>query len=197
MEYSAIQIDALRELTNIGGGNAATALSKFIGMPVQMAVPVVRFENYEELYKGFRGAEEEVVAISMHAMGDADGIFLFITHEKAVEKLIEYITGSPLRLEEIMGRSAVEETVNIIVSSYLNALSAMLGFNIISSVPVLVQDMFGAILSTAYIEAGQYDETILIIENDFCIEDSRIESMLFFIPVPGELEKLFAELGVN
>lgn len=197
MELNPVQMDALKELTNIGGGNAATALSKFIGTPVHMEVPVVRFSDYEDLYSTYKEAEEEVVAVSMHSLGDADGIFLLVTNREGAERMIRYITKEAVSVDAPLGRSAIEETVNIIVSSYLNALSMMLGMNIISSVPVLVQDMFGAILSTAYIEAGIYDETLLIIENNYWIENMKIESMLFFIPAPGELEKMFAGLGIE
>ena len=92
--------------------------------------------------------------------------------------------------------SALKELVNILVSSYLNALTKLVNTNLISSVPLYTQDMFGAILSSVYMEAEEYDENIMIMKNEFHYQEEDIEGSLYFIPEPGVLDSLFNKIGV-
>jgi chemotaxis protein CheC len=85
----------------------------------------------------------------------------------------------------------MQEIGNILCSSYWNALSRMLDLTFLSSVPAFVQDMFGAIMTTAYIESGQYGDTLLFIENILKTGQNAIKAHLFYIPLPGSLEKIF------
>ena len=95
-----------------------------------------------------------------------------------------------------MEYSAVSELVNIVVTSYLNALSRLLDISLFSSVPAITADMFGAILSYAYIENEQYDDQVMIIKNEFTYDGAKVDSSLYFIPRPGVLENLFQKIGV-
>ena len=101
-----------------------------------------------------------------------------------------------INLNDELIDSGLKELVNILVSSFLNAVSKMLDANLVSSVPQLIQDMFGAIISSLYIETGQYDENIMIIKNEFYYLGDRMETSLYFVPNPGVLEKLFEKIGV-
>lgn len=195
--YDDMHLDALKELSNIGGGNAATALSSFSGTPVDMGVPQVDFLEYEELYDQGISAEEEVMAITLNALGDMVGMFLFTTRRAVAENMVRTIAGDQGDLNTELGKSVLKETMNIFVSSYLSALSTFLGMNIFSSVPTLQEDFFGAVVSSAYMEMGQFEETSLLIRDDFTFGDQEMESMLFFIPMPGELQKLLGAMGMD
>lgn len=194
-ELTPMQIDFLTELTNIGGGNAATALSQIINRKIQMDVPKVSFVSYQELFSDYIKMEEEVCAVSIRVHGDAPGNFLFILNTEDAAEFIKMVasTISPEVYDEIYV-SAMQEVGNILCSSYWNALSRLLDLTFISSVPAFTQDMFGAIMTTAYIESGQYGDTLLFIENILKTGKSRIKSHLFYIPLPGSLEKIFQSI---
>lgn len=98
---------------------------------------------------------------------------------------------------ESLAESALKELVNILVHSFLNAIIKLLDIQLSTSVPLLTKDMFGAIMSSVYLEEGQYEDSIMIIKNEFCYAGDRLESSLYFVPQPGVLERMFKLLGVG
>ncbi|NLI66488.1 MAG: chemotaxis protein CheC [Tissierellia bacterium] len=194
--YSVLQIDVLRELANIGGGNAATSISSLIGEAISMSIPKVEILHYEEVFRTIMSEETKVNAILMRMMGNAKGYFLFVATDEDSDQLINMMVPEGIPLDDEIKVSALKELVNILVSSYLNALTKLVNTNLISSVPLYTQDMFGAILSSVYMEAEEYDENIMIMKNEFHYQEEDIEGSLYFIPEPGVLDSLFNKIGV-
>lgn len=195
-EYTYLQLDLLKELANIGGGNAATSISQIIDKPVEMSVPTIDILNYEEIYKNIMSAGTVVNGIILRMLGDAEGVFLYIIEEKSADKLASMMVPSGMQIDGEIRISAIKELVNVLVNSFLNALGKFMDTNFITSIPLLANDSFGAILSSVYIELGQYDDNIMIIKNEFFYLGEKIESSLYFIPKPGLLDKLFKIMGM-
>lgn len=193
--YTSLQIDLIRELVNIGGGNAATSISKLIDKPVVMDVPTIKVISYEELFETLP-EDQMVSAVIIKISGDGEGTFLFITSEEASRSLLGMMLPEDMEKSEELADSAMKELVNIIASSYLNAISQELNITLSSSIPLMAKEMFGAILSSVYIETEQYDENILIMKNNFYYKGSKIDSSLYFVPKPGVLTSLFEIIGV-
>ena len=196
-DYTILQLDVLKELANIGGGNAATSISKLIEKTITMTVPTIRLLSYEEVYTQIMAEDSMVNAVLMKMVGDAEGMFLFVTGDEANKNLIKMMLPVHLQINNELAESAIKELVNIVVTSYLNAIAKFVDVNLVSSIPLLIRDMFGAIISSVYIESEQYDDSIMIIKNEFSHEGDRIEASLYFVPRPGLLEKLFKILGVG
>lgn len=195
--YTSFQMDVLKELANIGGGNAASGISKMIGEPVNMTVPVIEILRYEEVYEQIMAEDAMVNGVLLRMVGDADGVFLFVASDEVAQRLLTMMMPSGMRLSSELTESGLKELVNIVVSSYLNAIAMMVNKNLIATVPMLIKDMFGAIFSSVYIESGQYDDHVMIIKNEFLYQGDRLESSLYFVPVPGLIEGLFKILGVG
>lgn len=194
--YTVLQLDVLKELANIGGGNAATSISSFIDKPVGMSVPRVEILHYEEVFDRIMREDTMVNAIIMKMIGDARGYFLFVATQRDSYDLINMMIPNNKPISEGIQVSALKELVNIIVNTYLNAISKIVRVNLLSSVPIFTMDMFGAILSSAYMEVEEYDENILILNNEFYYNDNKMEGSLYFIPEPGVLIRLFDRIGV-
>lgn len=194
--YTSLQVDVLRELANIGGGNAATSISTLIGKVVDMDIPRVEILNYDDVYQKIMEEDALVNAILIKMQGAAQGCFLFVTTLESGSSLAGMMLPEGIELEQDIKVSALQELINILVSSYLNAITKMVDRDLTVSVPVYIEDMFGAILSSAYMEFEQYDENILIMKNEFYYENNKIEGSLYFIPEPGVLDKLFNIIGV-
>lgn len=196
---SEMQLDALKEVGNIGAGNAATALSQLINKKVDMTVPAINIVPFNDIFDKI-GAEELVIGVIVRVLGDTPGNILFIFEKDVATNLIELLTGLREKedSEEIsdMGNSVLSEIGNIISGTYMNAIARLTNLVITPSVPAITYDMLGAILSTTFIESGQYDDFVLDIETIFLQENAKISGHFYYVPMPGSLEKILNTLGV-
>ena len=138
MEYSnlsALQLDALKEVSNIGAGNAATALSMMIGKKVDMTVPAVNIVKLEDIVE--ENGECEVAGTVVRVLGDIAGNILLVFEKETAENIIEKLVGSKQSPESEMGSSVLCEIANIISASYMNAISQLTNLAIVPSVPAL------------------------------------------------------------
>ena len=196
MEYSEIQIDALREIGNIGHGNAATAMAQILGKEIQITVPRVNFISLEDIFDKVN--EETIVyAVVARVLGEAPGNILFMFDTEAMMKIASMLVGQQDGddLNE-MGYSALGEIGNIIFATYMNAIGQVTGLKLFPSVPAVTRDIIGAVLSTTFIESGQYNDYVLDIETGFSQENEDLRGDFYFIPAPGSLEKILESLGL-
>jgi chemotaxis protein CheC len=123
---------------------------------------------------------------------------LFVFDQETAFNIIEALTGSTDKELNEFGASVLCEIGNIISSSYMNAISKFTGLLLTPSVPAVSLDMVGAILSTSFIESGQFDDNVLDFETEFLQSDStKLNGHFYYIPMPGSLEKILNILGVN
>lgn len=194
--YSAVELDVLKEVINIGGGHAATSLSQLIEKPVYMTVPVIEMMEYADVYEQIMPEEAVIKAVIIKMMGDAEGVFLFTVDQQVSETIVAMMLPENTPYSEDLANSALQELVNILVNSFLNAVMKLMDANLITSVPIIIEDMFGAIMSSVYLEQNQYDDSIMIIKNEFYYLGDRLESSLYFVPKPGIIEKMLTALTV-
>lgn len=194
--FTDLQLDVLKELINIGGAHGATSISQLIGKPVNMEVPLIEIMAYEELYQKIMAEDQQVYGVMSQVYGDAGGVFLFALSVDSADLLTTMMMPTDIPKTDVLMESATKELVNIIVNSFLNAISKMLDVNLVSSVPLLRVEMFGAIISSLYMELEQYDEQVMVIRNEFFYLGDKLEAALYFIPKEGVLEKLFKAFGV-
>ena len=195
-QFSTMQMDALKEVSNIGTGNAATALSMMLGKKIDMTVPSVNLIEFATLIDNV--GEREGAGIIVRVLGDIPGNILIVLDKEVAFNMIELLTGIETKEFTEMGKSALCEIGNILSGAYMNDISQFTGLNAIASVPAITYDMLSAILTTTFMESGQYDEYILDIETLFLNEDKENVGLHFYyIPVPGSLEKILEIIGLN
>ncbi|MDF9409325.1 chemotaxis protein CheC [Pelotomaculum isophthalicicum JI] len=195
-----VYIDALQEISNIGLGNAATALAELLDKKVDMAVPKAFFIDVEEIFNMVGGPEEVVSCVFLNVEGDVPGTVLFIFTEQSTYRLIEMLMGQgvgDVTELDVMGESAVSEIGNVLTGSFMNAIGGMTGLSMNTSVPMFAFDMFGAILSTSLVASGHWDDQVLFIETVFFQETDEIRGHFFMLPETGALNRLFEALGIT
>ena len=195
-EMSTTYYDVLKEIGNIGAGNATTALASLLQSKVDMKVPNVMMLDFKDVGKLLGGEEQEMVAAYLGVEGDVTGSILFLIKKDTAFMIAKRLLGEYCSDDfGEMERSAVKEVSNIITGSYLNALATMTGLTIYPSVPDLAVDMAGAILSVPAIEFGIMGDKILLIQSQLTNE---IELECFFIMVPDvdSYEKILRSLGI-
>lgn len=195
-QLSSLQMDALREVSNIGTGNAATALSMLLDQKIDMTVPSINLIELSTLFD--QVGEDEVAGIVVRVLGDIPGSILIIFEKEVALDIIKLLTGKDENHFSELGCSALCEIGNILSGSYMNAISQFTGLSAIASVPAVSYDMLNAILATTFVESGQYDEYILDIETLFLNENNgEVGAHFYYIPVPGSIEKILETIGVN
>jgi chemotaxis protein CheC len=200
LENNDIYFDALQEISNIGLGNAATALADLLNKKVEIAVPRACFIDLEGIGTVFDDLGELAACINLELQGDILGTILFIFTQKSILKLVDMLMGQEIGTThelDYMGESAAMEIGNIMSGSFVNAIGGMTGLFLCPSVPVFAFDMVGAVFSSSILASGHYEEKILLIDTVFYQEQEEIKGHFFLLPEIGSLEKLFKSLGLS
>lgn len=191
--------DVLKEIGNIGSGNATTAIASMLDLRLNMNVPKVELLSFSEL-AGVVGSEEEtVIGIYLDVQSDISGSMMFLLNIDSGHYLVNKLMGRDASYKEDfneMDRSALNEIGNIIAGSYLSALASLTGMVITSSVPYLAIDMAGAILSVPAIEFGKMGDKALLIQTEFG-DEVMIDGYFILLPEIDSYEKILKSLGIS
>ena len=192
------KFDVLKELANIGVGNALTSLSKMLNEEkVEMEVPEADLAPLQDIPDLLGGAELPVAGIYIESHGDIGLTILFVLSLDSAYKLISaLLPDSQGELDE-MGRSVLLEVGNILTGSYLNAFSIMTDSRMLPSPPKIAVDMSGAIISTVIAEARIVDDEVVILKTSLNSQQSNISGHILILPDRGSLKKIFTLLGVR
>ncbi|MCX7828434.1 MAG: chemotaxis protein CheC [Thermanaerothrix sp.] len=201
--FNSIQLDAIREVGNIGAGNAATALSKLLGRTVDMDVPVAELVSVYEVAQHYGSPEDLACGVLIRADGEFSCNLIFLMYEEEASSLADLLISMDLSSMEEEVRlqirdSALAEVGNIILGAFLNALSSMTGWALPVSVPAVAHDMLGSIMDVVAAMFGIMGDTALLVKTTLKIIDSETEAkgMVIMVPDPGSLELLLQRLGV-
>lgn len=190
--------DVLRELGNIGAGNATTALAQMMQCKVDMAVPQVKLLEFKELGELMGGEEIIMAGIYLGIEGDITGSIMFLLEKQAARHLVSKLMGGMQPEGEEFSEmefSALKEVGNIITGAYLNSLSMLTNLVIYPSVPDLCVDMAGAILSVPAIEFGALGDRMLLIQTQF-FDEMTLDGYFILIPDLDSYGKILSALGI-
>ena len=186
-ELSPQQLDALREVANIGAGHAATALSQMTGSTIMISVPLITIAKLEDVPPQISGPEEPVAAVLMNMMGDLTGRTLVLFPEGSARNLCDILLRKPIGTTGELGameQSGIKEAGNILASAYLNALSDFMGMMLVPSVPSLVVDLSAAVLTSAYLNFGHERDFVFCVDTSFRVEGTAEPLRGHFLLLP-------------
>ncbi len=196
-DIGELALDVIREVGSIGTGNAATAVSELLSAKVRIKLPDVKIAGFNEAVTMLGNPEEPVAAILVQMSGDMDGIMLFLLKMDFINAVLQTMLGKSVSnysdLDELE-ISALTEVGNIMISSYVNALSGLAGMEIDLSVPAISINMLGGILSVPMIELGYETDKIMIISGKFILDKHQLDSSLLMLPDIRSLNKLITKL---
>lgn len=201
-KLTSLQLDALREVGNVGAGNSATALSQILNRKIDMTVPEVSILPLGEVPDVVGGPDIMVAGVYLRVFGPAPSSILFLLPRESAFSLVDMLMGrdrGQTHTLDSMDESALLEIGNILAGAYLNALSHFTKFTLLPSIPALAMDMAGAILSVILIQLGQMGDHALVIETEFTTDgdDGGVKGHFFLIPDPGSLGTILAAIGVK
>lgn len=196
----SMQLDLLREIGNIGAGNATTALSQLINKRIDMGIPVVSVLEFKELAKIVGGEENPIVGILLGVEGDINGMMMFILEQGSAHNLVNMLMSKDISdfsdFNE-MDMSALKEIGSIITGAYLSSLSSLTNLKIIATVPYMAIDMAGAILSVPAIEFGKIGDRALLIQTDFGGKQEKVFGYFILIPDVISYKTILKSLGME
>lgn len=198
-ELNGLELDTIREIGSIGTGNAATALSSMLGCEVRIDMPEVRIMGYNEAIDWIGGPEIITAGVLVHMSGELNGIMLSVQQIEFVNLVLQRMVGRTVTdYTELtdLDRSALVEVGNIMISTFINALSSLAEITTHLTVPAFAVDMQGAILTVPMAEFGGQSDYIMTIGADFICHGQKVPCRLLLSPDIRSLNFLLKKLGV-
>lgn len=204
-QLNAMHFDVLREIGNIGQGNAASSLSQMLSQTIDISVPTVKLLDFNESVEYLGGPENVVLGMLVGLKGDINGMMLYVLQKSFANSMLKAVFGKEINdlieLDE-MDLSFIREIGNILAGSYVNAISSLTGLTIDISVPTISIDMAGAILAVPAVEFAQIGNSVLFIDDSFIFggsssDNSEVKSNMILVPELSSLETLFSRLGIE
>lgn len=195
---SAMQISALKEVGNIGAGNAAIALSQMVDKKVDLSVPKATLLPLTGVPDLVGGPETIVAGIYLNIAGDCSGSILLLLEKESANSLASLMVPEDMDAPDInvVKSSALQETGSILSGAYLSALGELTGLFFKPSVPGFAMDMAGAIIDYVLVDLGATEQHVLVVETDFMVSGVKILGHLILFPDLGTLATILERLGV-
>lgn len=195
------EIDALREVGNIGAGNATTALSVLLNSRLSMEVPVVKMMEFDEVANIVGGAETIITAVLTRCTGDVNGMVFFILEMDEAKKLASAMLNKTYPEDfntfEYMDRSVLKEVGNILMSSYIGSIGTLTGLELRANPPAICVDMAGAVLSQPLTILGQVGDLALIIDSKILDDNHSINGFIMFVADDASFDNIYSALGIR
>ena len=192
---SALQLDALREVANMGAGHAATALSQMTGGTIMISVPTIEVARLEDLPPVLGPTEQPVAGVLMDMLGDLTGRTVLVFPKATVMRMAEMMLRRPVGSSVALGeleRSAIKEAGNILSGAYMNALSDFMGMVLLPSPPSLAVDLSSAVLTREFLRLGDDAEHVFVVETEFSMHDvgESLRGFFLLLPDPASLQAI-------
>ena len=199
-ELTSMEIDTLREIGSIGTGNAAPALGQLLGREVRITLPEVRIMGYNEAIEWIGGPEAVTAGVLVGMGGQMSGIMLSVQQMGFINLVLESMLSESIsdymELNELR-QSALIEVGNIMISTFINALSGLSGISVDLTVPAFTVDMQGAILSVPMAVYGGMSDYLMTIGGNFVCDNKQVPCHLLLSPDIRSLNFLLQKLGVT
>jgi chemotaxis protein CheC len=192
--YSELQLDALRELANIGSGNAATSLSAMLGRPIDVSVPSAEALPLADAVDAAGDPEALVTGVVLPVVGDLEAIVLLLFGDEDASTLCRLLDIEPA---SELGQSALAEIGNILGSSYINALVQMTGLALEPRPPETATDMLAAVVSTVLATSAYNADVALVLGTDLVVEGASCAFSFMLVPSAAGVTDLLARLGLG
>jgi len=202
-ELGARQLDALREVANIGAGHAATALSQMVNTRIMVDIPEIKIVRLEDVGELVGEPDEVVSAVMMRLLGDVTGRTLQIFPWRTAVQLTKVLMqqrGRAFDAEEFgeVEQSALKEVGNILVGAYINALSEFMGLMLIMSPPSIAIDTAQAVLATSYLNFGEHQDYVFAVNTRLGMDsDTALGAHFLLLPDDASLRVILRALRIG
>jgi chemotaxis protein CheC len=193
-QYTELQLDALRELANIGSGTASTALSGMLGRAVDISVPKAQALPFADAVEAAGEPDTEITGIVLGITGEMNGTVLLLVPPSDADAMCRMLGVEP---DDEFALSALGEIGNIVGTSYINALAGMTGMEIEPTPPATATDFLGAIVASVLAGAAMSGDVALMLDSNLVVEGEDCSIAFLLVPDQGGVELLLSRLGMS
>jgi chemotaxis protein CheC len=194
IQYSAFQLDALRELANIGSGTASSALSSMLGRSIDISVPQARVLPFADAVEATGPAESEVTGSVLGVVGEMSATGLLLVPPEDAGRLLGMLGVEP---DSELAASALGEIGNVVGTSYINALAGMAGLDIEPTPPATATDMLGALVASVLAGQAGDGDVALMLDSALEVEGEDCSVSFLLVPDQGGVDLLLSRLGLG
>lgn len=194
LEFSDEQVDYLREMMNIGSGNAARALSELLKTSVDSHVPKIGLHPLLEVTRLIGDPTDLVVGIRLKLLGDVMGYMFFMVAGGQRQPFTALAQQAMPAAAAGGGVPAMLEVARIIAGSFLNALRHFCGLSITQSTPHLAIDMLQAVMDEAIASVGDRMAQAIVIRNELSAVEKHVSIYLLIVPDRASAGKMVASI---
>ncbi|MBO4521579.1 MAG: chemotaxis protein CheC [Methanomicrobium sp.] len=192
MELNAKQLDAMRELGNIGASHAATSLSTMLMCQIDMTVPEAMVVDIADIGDYFGDEISALVVFEINGEINPGGYVVLHMPQASAIRLTNTMLGSTDENREFneMDESALLEVGNIMVSQFLDATATLLGIVMLPSPPALAIDMaHAAFANVVSMVTGDINQIILF-RTELTSTVNDIASTIVMLPYENTLGRI-------
>ncbi len=184
---------AVREIANIGTGNAATALAGMTGRPVDLSTPRAQIVGLADFVDLLGDPEADVYGILTPVEGELGGSVLLVVPIASARTVCEVFG---LDAETEMGASVMQELGNVLTASYMNAIAMMTGLAAEPSMPQVVRDILAAVANSAVALVAEAADELIFLDTLLHLGDERCDLGFVYLPEAGDVARLLGALGL-
>lgn len=183
MQLTTDQLDALKELINIGIGQAAGMLGEMIEFPIQLQIPEIELLSPLELQNQLkeRLGTKPLAAVQMGFSGSFTGSAQLIFPTDSAATLVSILTGEDANSPDLdfLKISTLNEVGNIVVNGVMGAIGNVLDRRLDYALPSYLEEDVEHLLP---VEQAQKDTAVLLVRARFNVEELQVKGdiVLFF-----------------
>ncbi len=206
MEFTAIQMDALQELANIGSAHSATTLSQMLNTNIGMSVPKIDIIDISKVGEFLTDELTPMVVFELQGEIPHGGFLILHFPRDSAKRTANIVQGIESQNKTIpwpekvehpfseMDQSAIIEVGNIMVSSFLSAASDLIGLVMLPSPPVLVVDMAHAAITSLIAQMTVEVDDVILFKVKLTSDEHKIAgNILIFLEV-NTLQQIASKL---
>lgn len=189
-----LDLNIMLELGSIGAGHAATSLSNILQEPITIEVPKIHLVEPHLIPKFYNLHDVPTTAIYLQLV-DTYGCDILLMFESTEAKKIAAMMTMVSSIEEVdktMEVSALQELANILIGSFLTAISDFIGVALLPTTPETVVDVFDAIIDGFLVKQSMFTDKAVIFETKFKRQGQDAKSILMIFP-SQELKDMLTE----
>jgi chemotaxis protein CheC len=189
----AARLAMLKELFGLATHEASAAMSRWTSRLITFSLDEVREIPLGGLAGELALCDEPLTMVVLRLEGELGGDLVLAFDDADARRLVADVLGQPEPFAgdwTALAKSALEETGNILGCAYMNALTRLIGRDLVPSPPYFLVDYVGSVLEQALVPQAAESEVAMVCRTAFRRQGQDLNWHVFFLPMPCLRERI-------